>query len=100
MQGRQEHEKQTENRIFSIMQNHSNIIKKYYGYIDNKTHNTKLMYINRVINYLNYLKNKSINIEDVYSYASIKPSDIREYLNTKNRYSAEEIAEKINAISL
>lgn len=86
MQGRIENERKVENRILNIIQNHSEIIRKYYSYIDNKTHNTKLMYINRVINFLNYLDNQGYDIEDYNIYKTLRPSNIREYMKlTKNK---------------
>lgn len=38
------------------------------------------MYMNRVVNYLNYLKSYGLNIEDYNVYKDIRTVDVREYM--------------------
>lgn len=88
MKGRQENCNKIEEHLLKIMTMHSAIIKDYYSYIDNKTHNTKKMYVNRVIHYLNSLKDKGLDIDDVSIYKEIKPANIRQYMKD-TRYKTD-----------
>jgi len=81
MNGRLENQKKTEERICRILEDQPEILKTYCVYIGDKTHNTKLKYLNAVTRFFTFLKNNNLYEEDKNWWESIKPIHISSYMD-------------------
>lgn len=94
MKGRQENIKKTEEKLNEIVKAHSDILTQYYYYLDDKTHNTKRMYVYRVKKYLDFLRENKFDIEDISTYQKMETQDIKYYMKeTKYNIRDGEAAE-------
>ena len=78
MRGRTEDKYTTEKRIQEKIKTLPNYMSKYYYSLNEKTHMTKMRYINNVIRYLTYL-NPSCNVP-ISTLDSIESFDIQKYI--------------------
>lgn len=81
MQGRTEHEKQTETWIEQKLKSTAPYLTQYMRTISRKSYTTKKAYLNYVLEFLDYLQQCHYDINDINIFADIKPSFIYEYLD-------------------
>ena len=80
MNGRQETERKIEDKIKKILIDKPRILSSYYSSLNDKTAKTKLVYINYLIDFFEFLKGKSIDIYNIDSFKNIRKVDIDEYI--------------------
>lgn len=81
MNGRLENQKKTEERICRILNDQPEILTTYYISIGDKTHNTKLKYLNAVTRFVSYLNNNNLYIDNQPWWENIKPIHINSYMD-------------------
>lgn len=101
MDGRLENQKKCEKRIHNMMEGQPDIVKEYYVYLSDKTSKTKLMYINRIINFLRFIKDSGFDTYDINQFQKIKPSNINDYMeNIRYKEDGSEYSESYRALQL
>lgn len=86
MQGRQETKERVENNLKKKVLHEPEVIQKYLNFLDRKTHNTKKVYINSAIRFVNYLKEQGYDVDSKDTYRMIIKGDVIDYL-TNIRYT-------------
>lgn len=79
MRGRKEFEKSTNEYIKKHLDEYPKYITNYYYSLAEKSHTTKINYINKVNKFLRFLDEQGYDIEDVNIFKEIKPSLINIY---------------------
>lgn len=82
MGGRLEHQMKVEQDITRITQGKSQILKDYVLSIQDKTFNTRLQYTHHVKDFLVFLNNMGIDINDDVSLKNVKPSHINRFIDS------------------
>ena len=99
MSARAENQRRTEQKILLKIKNRPHIMKTYFNSLNDKTANTKKVYINYVLNFLDYIKsNYNIDIYNNDEIMSLKKSDIENYIQDirfKDREHTEEMSPSI-----
>ena len=80
MDGRIEHERKKKLLIENKLSEYPNYLTGFYYSMYEKTYNTKYSYVCSVIRFLNFLKNKNLNIDNGNIFINLKKSTIEEYL--------------------
>ena len=81
MKGRKENEEKKLKKIEEKIADKPFYIKKYYYTLDDKSYTTKNVYINYVLDFIEFAKNDlHLDVSSVESFNSIKKSDIDYYL--------------------
>lgn len=79
MNGRLENQIKLEKYMERMLEGQPRVIQDYYSSINNKTHNTRRVYLDRVIAFCDYLKTNEIYVENTEELKYIKPSTIDKY---------------------
>lgn len=82
MTGRQEHTIKTENHIEKTLLEQPKILSQYYKSLEEKTAQTKRVYVNYLIEYFNYLKANGFDPSNADNFRFIKKLDIDDYLSS------------------
>lgn len=85
MKGRLEHEQKKKNLIENKIIYYPSYMRDFYYSMESKTYNTIYSYVTTVCNFLDYLINKNINIEDINIFNNIPRSIINEFFR-QHRY--------------
>lgn len=80
MNGRKEHEIKTNQRIEGILKDSPFYLRGFYEIMTKKSHTTKINYIRKVLCFLNYIKLRGFDINDVNIFKNIRPSMISAYI--------------------
>ena len=80
MNGRQENERKIENKIKKILEDKPKILFSYYSTLNDKTAKTKLVYINYLIDFFEFLKERGIDTTNINSFKNVKKVDMDEYI--------------------
>ena len=81
MKGRKENEEKKLKKLEQEIENKSLYIKKYYYTLDNKSYTTKEVYINYVMDFIDFIKDKlNLDVSNVNCFNEVKKSDIDFYL--------------------
>ena len=80
MEGRIEHEQKKKILIENKLKYYPQYLRSFCFSMYEKTYNTKYSYICSVVRFLNFLKNKNLNINDKSIFVNVKKSTIEEYL--------------------
>lgn len=101
MDGRLENQKKYEKRTHNMMDGQPDIVKEYYVYLNDKTSKTKFMYINRIINFLRFIKDSGFDVNDINEFQKIKPSNINDYMESiRYKENGGEYSESYRALQL
>ena len=87
MNGRKEHEIKSERRVYEKLKNCPDYMMEYYNYLIDKTYTSRERYIGTVIRFLEYLKDKGFDIDDVNKFKTIKVNDINLYIVSMDKLS-------------
>ncbi len=79
MRGRKEFEKSANEKIKKHLNEYPKYITNYYYSLSEKSHTTKINYINKVNRFLQFLKEKGYDIDNIEIFKEIKPSLINIY---------------------
>ncbi len=79
MQGRTENKTRIEDQIKDKIKEMPDYMERYYEYLDQKSHTTKLNYIRKLLRFLDYLASKNISI-DIQNLADIDACVIEQYI--------------------
>ena len=101
MDGRLENQKKGEAKIKNMMQGQPEVVYEYYIYLHDKTYKTKIMYINRVIAFINYLQTNGFDVNDIDDFRNVKPSNVNDYMEqTRYKKDGTECSESYRALQL
>lgn len=99
MSARAENQRKTEQKILLKIKNRPHIMKTYFNSLNDKTANTKKVYINYVLNFLDYIEsNYNIDIYNNDEIMSLKKSDIENYIQDIRFKDAERTKEMSSSI--
>lgn len=101
MDGRIENKRKVEQYLTQLIQDKPSVLKDYYMYLSDKTHNTKKTYISHVIRFLTFLESKEYDIFDINTYNNVKPYIINEYLaNTEYKLNGEIVSDAYKTLQI
>lgn len=82
MEGRKENETKIIKRIKETLKVSPKYIKDYYYTLNNKSYTTQYVYINYVLDFLDFMRDElGLNINDIRSFRKIKTSNINYYIS-------------------
>lgn len=101
MEGRLENQKKGEAKIKNMMQGQPAIIYEFYIYLNDKTYKTKIMYINRAIAFVEFLKGNGFDVNQMEAFSNVKPSNVNDYMDSiRYKEDGSEYSESYRALQL
>lgn len=95
MEGRKENDRKIEKKIEDLLNHAPSYMKNYYYTLEEKSYTTRFVYINYVLDFINYVdRNFILDVKDANCFSDITTSDINAYILTldgKNSIKASRI---------